>query len=148
MKKPRALRHKNITRIDHPAKNTYGYFVRIQWKGEKRAKFFSDGVHGDRLGALDAALHWRDATEKELGKPRTDRLVIGTTRSPNGLVGVRKRIDNGLAYYEATWVTTANKMRRTSYSVARHGERKALALACKKREQGEKLRLVTPHDAE
>src|SRR5262245_52059340 len=74
--KARKLKHKNLTRIDHPAKRTHGYFVRIQWKGERRAKFFSDGVYGDRLAALDAALEWRNATEAELGKPRTDRQVV------------------------------------------------------------------------
>ena len=31
----RVIRHKNLTRFDHPKKNTFGYFVRIQWKGEK-----------------------------------------------------------------------------------------------------------------
>ncbi|MBC8075126.1 MAG: hypothetical protein H7Y32_03545 [Chloroflexales bacterium] len=148
MKKPRTIRHKNVSRIDHPGRSTYGYFVRIQWKGEKRAKLFSDAVYGDRLAALDEALRWRDATEKELGKPRTDRLVMGITRSTSGIVGVRRRIINGVGYYEATWMTTANKMRRARYSVERHGERKALAMARKVREQGERLRLVTPHDPE
>jgi hypothetical protein len=44
---PRTTKHKNITRIDHPAKRTHGYNVRVAWKGEKHGKFFSDRIYGD-----------------------------------------------------------------------------------------------------
>jgi hypothetical protein len=142
--KTRKIRHKNITRFDHPAKHTYGYFVRIQWKGERRAKFFSDNVYGDRLAALDAALEWRNKTEKELGKPRTDRLVIGTTESSSGIRGVRRREEGHTVYYEATWVTTIGKLGRTRFSVNRHGEKRALQLARKAREQHERERYRMP----
>ena len=140
----RKIRHKNITRIDHPAKRTFGYFVRVQWNGERRTKFFSDGVYGDRLGALDAALEWRNATEAALGKPRTERLVIGKIRTKSGVPGVRLRKNGNTDYYEATWVTTVGKQGRTSYSVAKHGARKALQLARKARQLHEKQRLHTP----
>jgi hypothetical protein len=42
-------------------------------------KFFSDKKYGDRLGALTAALEWRDQTERELGKPRSEEPVISPT---------------------------------------------------------------------
>jgi hypothetical protein len=140
----RTVKHKNLTRIDHPYKNTHGYFVRIMWKGEKRSKFFSDSVHGDRLGALFAALEWRDRTEKELGKPRTERQVLGTTYSASGIPGIRRIRENHTEYYVATWTTSTGKMRRTRYSINRHGERGALALAKKARANGLKQMLVTP----
>jgi hypothetical protein len=142
--KARTVRHKNLTRIDHPKKNTHGYFVRIQWKGQRRSKFFSDRVHGDRLAALVAALEWRDATEKELGKPRTERQVLGTIYSSTGIPGVRRRREGHTEYYEATWTTTVGKQRRTKFSIARHGEKRALQLARKARQQGERERLRTP----
>jgi hypothetical protein len=144
MRKPRTLKHKNITRIDHPVKRTFGYFVRIQWKGERRAKFFSDKTHGDRLAALDAALEWRNQTEKELGKPRSERQVVGKTRSSSGVVGVRKRKEGHTEYYEATWVSTVGKLHRTRFSIAKYGERRALQLARKVRQLGERERLHTP----
>ena len=140
----RTVKHKNLTRIDHPTKNTFGYFVRIMWKGERRSKFFSDSVYGDRLAALFAALEWRDATEKELGKPRTERQVLGITHSPSGITGVRRVREGHTDYYEATWGTTAGKQARTRFSIARHGEKRALQLARKARQEGERNRLRTP----
>ncbi len=142
--KKRTVKHKNITRIDHPAKRTYGYFVRIQWNGERRSKFFSDGVYGDRLAALAAALEWRDSTEAVMGKPRTERVVVGKIRSATGVPGVRRRKEGNTEYYEATWVTTVGKQGRTRFSIARYGEKRALQKARKVRQQREKERHHTP----
>jgi len=147
-KEPRKIRHKNITRIDHPSKRTYGYFVRVQWKGERKVKFFSDGVYGDRLAALDAALRWRNATEAAMGKPRTDRIVVGKIRTSSGVPGVRLMKDGNSDYYEATWVTTVGKQGRTRYSIAKHGQRKALQLARKARQLHERARHRMPAHAE
>jgi hypothetical protein len=141
----RVIGHKNLTRFDHPKKNTFGYFVRIQWKGEKHHKFFSDRVHGDRLGALAAALEWRDATERKLAKPRTDRQVIGfSSRNKSGVVGVRRMVKQGRDVYEATWMDANGRVGRTSFSIARHGERRAFRLAVRARQQHEKARLLVP----
>jgi hypothetical protein len=144
----KTVKHKNLTRVDHPPKRMHGYFVRIQWKGERRAKFFSDQMYHDRLGALTAALEWRDATEKELGKPRTERQVVGTAPSSSGIRGVRRVREGYTDYYEATWTTTAGKLRRTKFSIARHGEKRALQLARKARQRGEREMLHTPARAD
>ena len=109
----RSVRHKNITRVDHEASRTHGYNVRIQWQGERRSKFFSDRIYGDRLAALFAAIDWRNATEKELGKPRTERQVLGIVYSSSGIPGVRRVREGHTDYYEATWGTTAGKQART-----------------------------------
>jgi hypothetical protein len=142
---PKTTRHKNITRIDHPPKRTHGYFVRVRWKGQNRSRFFSDKKHGDRLAALTAAIEWRDATEQELGKPRTDRLVIGQPRSSNtGVVGVRRRTEGHTEYMEATWVNERGTLSRTRFSIARYGVKGALRRAQKAREQHERDRWKTP----
>jgi hypothetical protein len=142
---PKTTRHKNITRIDHPPKRTHGYFVRVRWKGQNRSRFFSDKKHGDRLAALTAAIEWRDATEQELGKPRTDRLVIGQPRSSNtGVVGVRRRTEGHTEYMEATWVNERGTLSRTRFSIARYGVKGALRRAQKAREQHERDRWQTP----
>ncbi len=142
--KNRTVKHKNITRVDHPASRTHGYSVRIMWRGERRAKFFSDTVHGDRLGALTAALEWRNETEKELGKPRTERQVLGIVYSSSGTPGVRRLRDGNTEYYEATWGTTTRKQGRRRFSISKYGEKRALQLAKQARLQGERLRWKTP----
>jgi hypothetical protein len=144
MRRERTIKHKNIARVDHDASRTHGYNVRMQWQGEQRLKFFADKLHGDRLAALAAAIDWRDAMEKELGKPRTERTVIGIIYSSSGVPGVRRIRQGHTNYYEATWATTAGKQARTKFSIAKHGERKALALAKRARARGEKARLETP----
>lgn len=141
--RPKTTKHKGITRIDHPAKRTFGYFVRVTWNKQRRSKFFSDSVYGDRLAALAAAIEWRNATERELGKPRTERQVIGVARTSTGIVGVRRTIKDGREVYEATW-RDGNRICRTSYSIAKHGERRALALARRAREKYERQRQRTP----
>src|ERR1044071_2346452 len=119
----RVIGHKNLTRFDHHQKNTFGYFVRIQWKGEKYHKFFSDAVYGDRLGALAAALEWRDATERKLKKTPTHRhLGRSSPRNARGVVGVRRIIKRGRDVYEATWKDAHGRVGRTSFSITRHGE--------------------------
>jgi len=141
----RVIGHKNLTRFDHPRKNTFGYFVRIQWKGEKHHKFFSDRVYGDRLGALTAALEWRDSTERRLAKPRTDRQVVGfSSRNKSGVVGVRRMLKEGRDVYEATWMDERGRVGRTSFSIARHGEKRAFRLAVRARQLHEKARLQVP----
>jgi hypothetical protein len=144
--RPKTTKHKGITRIDHPAKRTFGYFVRVTWNKQRRSKFFSDSVHGDRLAALAAALEWRNEAERELGKPRTERQVIGVSRTSTGIVGVRRTLKDGRAVYEATW-REGSRIRRTSYSIAKHGERRALSLARRAREKYEKARQRMPAGA-
>ncbi len=141
--RPKTTKHKGITRIDHPAKRTFGYFVRVTWNKQRRSKFFSDSVYGDRLAALSVALEWRNEAERELGKPRTERQVIGVSRTSTGIVGVRRTVKDGREVYEATW-RDGNRIRRTSYSIAKHGERRALALARRAREKFEKARHRMP----
>ena len=140
----RTVKHKNITRVDHDRSHTYGYTVRIQWQGERRSRFFADRTYGDRLAALFAAIDWRNATEQELGKPRTERQVLGIVYSSSGIPGVRRIRIGNTDYYEATWSTTAGKQGRTKYSISRHGEARALRLAKAARSRGEWLRLTTP----
>lgn len=143
--KNRTTKHKNITRVDQPSKNTHGYNVRIQWKGQLHTKFFSDNVCGDRLAALHDAIQWRDTTEKQIGKPHTTRQVVGlSARNKTGVIGVRRRKRGNTEVYEATWITDEGKVGRTTYSIARHGERKAFKLAVKARMEHESRRQLTP----
>jgi len=147
MRGPKTTRHKNITRIDHPPKRTYGYNVRVCWKGQKYGKFFSDTVYGDRLGALAAAIEWRDATEKAIGKPRTEHQVVGWhSKNKTGVVGIRRCKRAGVECFEVTWAFGENPRKKgtTSYSIAKHGEKKAFKLALRARQRGEQQRWRAP----
>lgn len=135
---PKTTRHKGITRIDYPPKRTYGYMARVPWQGRMHQKFFSDKKYGDRLGALTAALEWRDRTERELGKPRSEEPVISPTPTSNtGVLGVSRVISGGKPKMQVTW-SENGKVRRTSFSIERHGERGALKLARAKRIEADK----------
>ncbi len=56
---------KNISRIDQPSKNTFGWFVRIRRDGNKISRFFSDGKFGGRDNALKSAQNFRDKNLSE-----------------------------------------------------------------------------------
>jgi hypothetical protein len=122
---PRTTRYLNVTRMDYP--KAHGYFVRVSWKGVQRARLFSDGVYGDRFAALAAALDWRDQVTKELGKPSP-----GKPARPD--LGVNRVTKDGRDVYEATWLVNG-KQGRTSFSVKKHGAKKAHALALAARQR-------------
>lgn len=124
---PRTSRYQNITRFDYG--NTHGYFVRLSWKHDRRSKFFSDGRYHDRLDALAAAIAWRDRTTREMGKP-----TIATAPSKKKSVGVHRRTKDGREVYEATWYENG-RHRRTSFSIRKHGEKEARALAVAARQR-------------
>lgn len=141
---PRAFkstRHKSVTRVERPERKMHGFHVRIAWQGKHYQKWFGDERHGDRLGALAAAIAWRDATERELGKPRSERMIVTRSRSPSGHVGVARVTLRGQAYYRALWRDADGQMRRRFFNIARLGERRALRAAIRARSEGEAQRL-------
>ena len=134
------VQHKGLTRCDYPERHMVGYMVRVTWAGVRRQKFFADNKHGDRLGALAAALDWRNQQERELGKPRTERLIFGKATSNTGIPGVTRLIRAGHPVLQVTWYENG-RQRRTSISIDKHGERAALALARRIRAEAEQRRL-------
>ncbi|WP_202976804.1 AP2/ERF family transcription factor [Candidatus Oscillochloris fontis] len=124
-RKIKSTRYVNITRMDYA--KSQGYFVRVRWKGEARSKLFSDSVYGDRLSALAAAIEWRDQMTKELGKPRPGA-------PPPANTGIHRRMRGGREVYEATW-SVNGKRGRTTYSIEKHGAKRAKALAIAARQR-------------
>jgi hypothetical protein len=131
---------KGVSRIDQPSKNNHGWYVRVSFNGKQHSKFFNDFKHGGKDAALTAAVAYRDATERELGKPRTDRQVASkTSRNSSGIVGVRRRTRHSKAgaatgelkeYYEVSWTPWPGKVRRKLFSINDMGERSAFLAAC------------------
>jgi hypothetical protein len=130
-------KYKNITRIDHPAKRTFGYFVRVRRNGDGRTKFFSDNKYGDRLGSLAAAIEWRDEQYRELGRQGLRKAPPGSTLP----VGVRRVTTDGYARWVAQWVDAKGKRRTRSFAIVKYGDDHARKLAIKARLRGEKQRL-------
>lgn len=140
--------HKNISRINQPERKTVGWYVRVTFNNQQRSKFFSDHVHGGKEKALEAAIAYRNEVEGELGKPRTERLVIAhNSRNRTGIMGVRRktkviktktgeRVVNNV--YEVTWNPEPGRLRRTWVSIDEYGEEAALRKACAIRREKER----------
>ncbi|MBC7796747.1 MAG: hypothetical protein H7Z37_07740 [Pyrinomonadaceae bacterium] len=134
--------YKSVSRVDHEKKKQYGWFVRVLFRGVKRSKFFSDKNYESRETSLQAAVEWRNATERELGKPRTDRLVIGhNPRNKSGISGIERstkvnkrakgeqKVRN---FFKVSWCPEPGKGTHAWISIDKYGEeialRKAIAL--------------------
>lgn len=133
-------KHKDIARIDQEEKRTHGWYVRVRFFGKTHSKFFSDRKCGGRYSSLLSALAWRDKTEADLGKVRTDKHIVTVSSSKTGVVGVR--LNKKLGRYEVSWVTRTGKQGKTSVSIAKHGKDKALQMACQIRKNKESERLM------
>ena len=141
--------HKGISRIEQEARNTYGWYVRVSFNNQKRVKFFSDAAYGGKEKALEHAVQYRNKAEKELGKPRTDRLVIARNpRNTSGVMGVQRKTkvvvtENGEKrtvknVYEVTWNPEPGRLCRTWVSIDEYGEEAAFRKACAIRREKER----------
>ena len=140
--------HKGISRIDSPAKKMHGWYVRVRFNKRERAKFINDNLHGGREAALAKAVECRDEMERELGKPRTDWVVVGSNpRNTHGVTGVRRAVKkyrgkDGRVYenevYEVTWNAGRERRGRTSVSIRKYGELRAFRMACAIRREKER----------
>lgn len=140
-KKSLLEKHKDIARIDQDEKRTHGWYVRVRFCGRTYSKFFSDRKCGGRYSSLLSALAWRDKTEVELGKLRTDKHIVTVSNSKTGVVGVR--LNEKMSRYEVSWVTANGRQGKTSVSIAKHGNEKAFAMACQVRKKKEAERLAS-----
>jgi len=132
-------KNKDVARIDQEDKRTHGWYVRVRFQGTTHSKFFSDGKCGGRYSSLLAALAWRDATEKKIGKIRTDKHLVTVSNTTTGVVGVR--FNEKLNRYEVSWVNRVGKQGKTSVSVNKNGKEKAFKMACEIRNLKEAERL-------
>ena len=140
--------HKGISRLDCPERKTVGWYVRVRLKKVPKAKFISDSKYGGKEEGLKAALECRNQLEKELGKPRTDFVIVGENpRNNSGVVGVRRAVKKyvgkyGDVYYnevyEVSWNAGREKKGRTSVSIRKYGEARAFRMACAIRREKER----------
>ena len=132
-------KHKDIVRIDQEIKKTHGWYVRVRFKGKVHSKFFSDKKCGGKSSTLLSAIAWRNKTEKKLGKVRTDKHLVTVSNFGTGVVGVR--LNEKFNRYEVSWVNDKGIQGKTSVSINKYGNKKALQKACAIRRAKESARL-------
>src|ERR1044071_6374364 len=87
--------HKGVSRIDSPQKKMHGWYVRVRLNNVTKSKFVPDRLYGGTEAALERAVEFRNEFERELGKPRTDWVVVGSNpRNAGGVAGVRRAVKN------------------------------------------------------
>ncbi|HEY8180837.1 MAG TPA: AP2 domain-containing protein [Thermoanaerobaculia bacterium] len=133
MKKKQRI--KGVTRIDDPGGHGVGWYARVVFQGKTHSKYFADGAHGGTRAALRKAVTWRDAQEKKVGKPRTNRLFPSTsTRSRTGVQGVYQSKTS----FVVAWSPAPGEIRREFISISRYGKKEALRRAIKLRRSRER----------
>lgn len=142
--RPPSLHH--IGRIDLPLKRDHAWVVKIQRCGKIVAKRrFSDGPHGGKRRALQAAMRFRDQAfaqtqEREYGRWRRLRKRSDNT---SGTIGVGRYVHNDrrkrqrvkAVFWLAFWNDANGKRRSRRFSVKLYGETRAKALALRARMQ-------------
>ena len=99
-------------------RSTHGWQVRLQRRGVKRTRFFSDRIHGGKRSALLVARAFRDELIKRMRPiPRKVQAKIKTERNTSGRVGVSRVTTAGkygLSYefWQATWSPRPGERKR------------------------------------
>ncbi len=139
---------RNISRIEtRSAKGKVygGWEVRMQRRGKKTEKFFSDNAFGGKRSSLDAAKAYRDQLEASARKYTVKELAkLPSKRNKSGTVGVRlhKQVDSRgdyeyhYWYWVAQWTDGHGRRRTKSFSVHTYGDDEAYRLASEARRKG------------
>ncbi len=128
-----------IARIDLPDQRTHGWQVRLQRRGIKYAKFFSDSsFEGRPEKSLCAARDWRDELLSQLENMDQTRICQRSNRNSSGVVGVSRVSvvsSNGSTYHfwQATWSPKTGKRKCLKFSIKRYGDSQAFELAVQAR---------------
>ena len=124
---------KGISRIDDPGGHGVGWYARVRFRGKTHSKYFADASHLGTLKAFAKALAWRNEKERELGKPRTDRIV--SSRAARGKVtGVYQSKQS----FVVAWSPEPGQLRREFVSISKYGRREAYRRAVELRRRHER----------
>lgn len=133
-----------ICRLDLDRSGTHGWQVRLQRKGVRFTRFFSDENWGGRSAALERARQFRDRLLARLdrqGQGQVRSHAVPAARNRSGVVGVARVVNvgvNGIEYasWQASWSPEPGTRRSVRFSVLRYGEDEAFRLACDARVRG------------
>jgi len=135
---------RGITRLDQASVSTHGWQVRLQRRGVRFARFFSDAGWGGREAALEKATRFRDRLlarierEGDASPASSGSHRLPATRNRSGSVGVARIVQrgpNGVEYFfwQAFWTDAEGRRVSLRFSVQRHGEESAYLLALEAR---------------
>lgn len=137
---------RGISRLDQEPSGTHGWQVRIQRKGIRYGRFFSDQSRGGSDRALALAIQYRDrivAHQERLSQSEGHQSIrshqsLGP-RNQSGVIGVTRilqRSEKGIEYHfwQASWTDPDGNRETVRYSVLKLGEEVAFEKACIARE--------------
>lgn len=108
--------------------------INVGWNGFVRRSSVRINEYPDQGDAYIEAMRIRERFERELGKPRTERRILGNA------VGVMQTKDG---HGNESWMARINprygKQLRRHFSIKKYGSLKAFEMACDIREQWEKI---------
>ena len=126
---------KGVSRIDEPGGHGVGWYARVTFRGKTWSKYFADGAHKGTLSAFTKAVAWRNSKEKELGKPRTDRIFSANApRSSTKVPGVYQSKES----YVVAWSPAPGLTRREFVSIRQYGREEAFRRAVELRRKHER----------
>jgi hypothetical protein len=130
-----------LARVEIPSVSSFGWQVRMQRRGEKSSRFFSDANYGGLAHAYAAALAWRDSVLAEWQSNERARICEISSRNASGVIGVSRvvvRAANGAEYqfWQATWCPSPGVRKSVKFSVKKHGDQVAFRLAIEARNNG------------
>lgn len=138
-------KNKYLTRFDYD--RTVGWQFRYYIRGNDKppdSMFFPDKRHGGIMKALQAAQKYRNVYLKQRGllwtlekrKHRWRTECIKHRNNTSGIIGVRLNVTWRRGIEEEAWVAYGmNELKgwHRSFSVAKHGDKKAFHMACEAR---------------
>ena len=121
----------NIRRVDHEASSTHCWRVTVQRRTRIFVRDFSDGRHGGRRPALQAAQVYRDALVKVY--PPLSMAAYCAIRKKNNRSGISglTRVDTWKLYkgrrfrrlyWDAQWPIGDGKAQHKKFSITKYGE--------------------------
>ena len=140
MKPIRGENH-GIARIELAGVGSFGWQVRMQCRGQKVSRFFSDRLHGNAMASLQAARQWRDEQWAAWQSQQRPRVCQSSPRNASGVVGVsRVMVKSGTGaiyhFWQATWCPAPGLRQSVKFSIKKYGDAVAYQLAIEARQSG------------
>jgi AP2 domain len=130
-----------ICRLDQDSVGTHGWLVRLQRRGVRVSRFFSDATWGGYEAALSKAQHFRDRIVAGWARQDQARVIsrqshtLPAARNRSGVVGVTEIVQRSpgggeYRFWQASWTDQQGRRISVRYSVLRYGASEAFRLAC------------------
>jgi hypothetical protein len=126
-----------VTRVEIPAKHTFGWMMRIMREGKRYLEWFADKDHGGKEKARAAAAKRYEQLDAKLPQGQTSHKNQITKRNKSGKPGVHVkesfgRKGNKTPYYayNAFWTTASGGKAQITFAWLKYGDDLAWEMAC------------------